>query len=98
MRAETVAVTSHTFATLVPARTAFQKMKEWKLRDPVIVEEGNYVKVTIPHAPLATPEDAILEYLEVRLLSTSTRRDPDIAHAAVDPLGGTSRCLTTATK
>jgi ATP-dependent DNA helicase RecG len=44
--------------------TAFQKMKEWKLRDPVIVEEGNYVKVTIPHAPLATPEDAILEYLQ----------------------------------
>jgi ATP-dependent DNA helicase RecG len=43
--------------------TAFQKMKEWKLRDPVIEEDGNYVKVTIAHAALATPEDAIMEYL-----------------------------------
>jgi len=43
--------------------TAFQKMKEWKLRDPVIVEEGHYVRVTIPHAALATSEDAILEFL-----------------------------------
>ncbi len=38
-------------------------MKEWKLRDPVIEEDGNYVKVTIAHAALATPEDAIMEYL-----------------------------------
>jgi ATP-dependent DNA helicase RecG len=36
--------------------TAFQKMKEWKLKPPIIREDGNYVKVTIPHAPLATPE------------------------------------------
>lgn len=43
--------------------TAFQKMKEWKLRPPVIREDGNYVRVTIPHTPLATPEDAILEFL-----------------------------------
>lgn len=43
--------------------TAFQKMKEWKLKDPVIIEDGNYVKVTIPHSPLASPAEAILEFL-----------------------------------
>lgn len=43
--------------------TAFQKMKEWRLRNPEIVDEGNYVRVVIPHASLATPQDAILEFL-----------------------------------
>ena len=40
--------------------TAFQKMKEWKLRAPEISVEGNYVKVVIPHRPLASPTEAIL--------------------------------------
>lgn len=44
--------------------TAFQKMKEWRLKEPEIVEEGNYVKVTIPHIPLAAPTEAILEFLK----------------------------------
>lgn len=44
--------------------TAFQKMKEWKLKSPIIEELDNSVKVTIPHAPLATPEQAVLEFLE----------------------------------
>lgn len=43
--------------------TAFQKMKEWKLQSPRIEEEGNYVKVVIPHTPLAKPEELIMEYL-----------------------------------
>lgn len=43
--------------------TAFQKMKEWKLRNPEIIEEGNYVKVILPHTPLASPSEAILEFL-----------------------------------
>jgi ATP-dependent DNA helicase RecG len=43
--------------------TAFQKMKEWRLRSPEISDEGNYVRVVIPHAPLATPQEAILEFL-----------------------------------
>lgn len=43
--------------------TAFQKMKEWKLQDPKLREENNYVIVTIAHAPLATPEELILDYL-----------------------------------
>lgn len=52
--------------------TAFQKMKEWRLREPEIVEEGNYVKVTIPHIPLAAPTEAILEFLKNN--STITNR------------------------
>src|SRR5262249_45680660 len=43
--------------------TAFQKMKEWRLRAPEIVDEGNYVRVVIPHAPPATPHEAIIEFL-----------------------------------
>jgi ATP-dependent DNA helicase RecG len=44
--------------------TAFQKMKEWKLRPPVIQEGANYVGVTISHIPLASATEAILEFLE----------------------------------
>lgn len=43
--------------------TAFQKMKEWRLRSPEIIDEGNYVRVVIPHMPLATPQEAIMEFL-----------------------------------
>jgi ATP-dependent DNA helicase RecG len=44
--------------------TAFQKMKDWKLKDPEIYEEGQYVKVIIPHTPLAIPSELILKFLE----------------------------------
>lgn len=44
--------------------TAFQKMEEFRLRPPVIKEEGNYVIVTIPHTPLASPEEQVIEFLE----------------------------------
>lgn len=43
--------------------TAFQKMKEWRLKSPEISEDGNYVKAVIPHTSLATPEEAILAFL-----------------------------------
>lgn len=43
--------------------TAFDKMKEWKLKSPTLVEEGNYVVVTIPHTPLASPEELVMGYL-----------------------------------
>lgn len=43
--------------------TAFQKMKEWRLKEPAIAIDGNYVRVTIPHIPLAAPTEAILEFL-----------------------------------
>ncbi|CAN5398441.1 putative DNA binding domain-containing protein [soil metagenome] len=44
--------------------TAFQKMTDWKLRAPEISVQGNYVKVVIPHTPLAKPTEAILEFLK----------------------------------
>lgn len=43
--------------------TAFQKMKDFKLRPPEVSEDGNTVRAIIPHTPLASPEDAILEFL-----------------------------------
>lgn len=43
--------------------TAFQKMRDWRLRSPEIINEGNFVRVLIPHAPLASPQEAILEFL-----------------------------------
>lgn len=44
--------------------TAFQKMKEWKLKDPTIEETQNTVVVTIPHTPLAKPEELVIEFLK----------------------------------
>jgi ATP-dependent DNA helicase RecG len=44
--------------------TAFQKMKDYRLHSPEIIEENNYVRVLIPHAPLAAPQDAIIEFLD----------------------------------
>ncbi len=43
--------------------TTFQKMKEWRLKEPILEEDGNYFKVIIPHASLAKPEEIILEFL-----------------------------------
>jgi ATP-dependent DNA helicase RecG len=43
--------------------TAFHKMKEWGLKSPTITEEGGYVKVVLPHTPLAKPTELILNFL-----------------------------------
>ena len=61
--------------------TAFQKMKEWKLKPPVIEEDGNYIKVTIRHAPRAPPAEAILAWLETH---------PEITNAQARNLTGIS--------
>ncbi|MGV7098275.1 RNA-binding domain-containing protein [Bacillus subtilis] len=45
--------------------TAFQKMQEMRLKPPQIYVEQNKVVVVLPHESLATPEEAVLEYLEV---------------------------------
>jgi len=45
--------------------TAFQRMEDFRLKKPVILEEGNYIKVIIAHTPLASPEESIMEYLEI---------------------------------
>jgi ATP-dependent DNA helicase RecG len=44
--------------------TTFQKMKEFGLKDPSITEEGHYVKVVLPHLPLAAPTVAIMDFLK----------------------------------
>jgi ATP-dependent DNA helicase RecG len=44
--------------------TAFEAMRQMKLKDPVIFQEGGYVKVTLKHESLASPEEMILEYLK----------------------------------
>ncbi len=44
--------------------TAFQAMRKMKLKDPIIIQDGGYVKVTLKHEALASPEEMILEYLE----------------------------------
>lgn len=43
--------------------TAFQKMKEFGLQKPVLIDDGNYVKVTLPHTSLASPSEAILNFV-----------------------------------
>lgn len=56
--------------------TVFQKMKEWKLKPPSIMEEGNYIKVIIRHAPLALPTEAITAFLEIHdEITNSQARD-----------------------
>ncbi len=43
--------------------TAFESMKNLKLKPPEIEQDGGYLKVVLKHEPLATPEEAILKYL-----------------------------------
>ncbi len=57
--------------------TAFQKMKEWGLKDPEISEDGGYVKVVLPHTPLAKPTEAILNFL-TKQESITNRQARDI--------------------
>ena len=44
--------------------TAFDKMRELGLRDPIIEERDSDLLVTILHEPLASKEEAIMKYLE----------------------------------
>ncbi len=44
--------------------TAFEAMRRMKLKDPVIFQDGGYVKVALKHEPLASPEEMILDYLD----------------------------------
>jgi ATP-dependent DNA helicase RecG len=44
--------------------TAFDAMREMRLKPPVITELPNSVKVTLRHEPLASPEELILDFLK----------------------------------
>ena len=43
--------------------TAFQRMEEFRLKAPKIIEDGNYIKVIIAHTSLASPEEQIMNFL-----------------------------------
>lgn len=44
--------------------TAYQKMQDRRLKPPTIEILNNYVKVTIAYASLASPEEAVIEFLQ----------------------------------
>ena len=44
--------------------TAFEKMKEVRLKEPIIKDIKTKVIVILPHEPLASPEEQIMRYLE----------------------------------
>lgn len=44
--------------------TAFEAMRDMRLKPPIVTQEGGYVRVILRHEPLATPEELILEYLQ----------------------------------
>ena len=43
--------------------TVFEAMRNMKLKEPLVLQEGGYVTVILKHEPLASPEERILEYL-----------------------------------
>ncbi|WP_091911866.1 ATP-binding protein [Mesorhizobium sp. YR577] len=51
--------------------TTFQKMKEFGLKNPIISEEGNYLKVLLPHSSLAAPTVAIMDFLRIHAQITN---------------------------
>lgn len=63
--------------------TAFAKMHQLGLKEPTIVERDNDVLVTIRHEALASPEEAIMRYLEAHpTIKNKTARQ--ITHVAMD--------------
>lgn len=63
--------------------TAFQKMHQLGLREPVIVELDNDVLVTIRHEALASPEEAIMKYLETNP-TIKNKMARKITHVSMD--------------
>ena len=63
--------------------TAFEKMHQLGLREPIIAERDNDVLVTIRHEALASPEEAIMKYLETHdtIKNKAARK---ITHVAMD--------------
>lgn len=63
--------------------TAFAAMHKLGLKEPVIIEKENAVLVTIKHEPLASPEEAIMEYLESHA-TIKNRHARDVTHIRAD--------------
>lgn len=63
--------------------TAFEKMHQMGLKEPTLAERDNDVLVTIRHEALASPEEAIMKYLETHeTIKNKTARA--ITHVAMD--------------
>jgi ATP-dependent DNA helicase RecG len=63
--------------------TAFTKMKELGLKEPLIDEKDTDVLVSIRHEPLASPQDAIMKYLET-YSSINNRKAREITGIRMD--------------
>lgn len=56
--------------------TAFNEVKQLRLKQPEIIEKENSVMVVIKHEPLASPEEIVMEYLNDHdEIHNSTARD-----------------------
>ena len=63
--------------------TAFERMHQMGLKEPTLIERDNDVLVTIRHEALASPEEAIMKYLENHdSIRNKTARA--ITHVAMD--------------
>jgi ATP-dependent DNA helicase RecG len=87
--------------------TAFDKMRELGLRDPIVEERDSDLVVTILHEPLASREETILKYLQENgtIVNKKARaitylRDPDqmkrilqkmVDKGLIEPVPGTRR-------
>ena len=57
-------------------RTAFEAMRNLRLKPPEIIENENSVVVNIKHEPLASPEELIMSHLrEYDKINNSTARE-----------------------
>jgi ATP-dependent DNA helicase RecG len=63
--------------------TAFEAMHQLGLKEPTIFEKENCVLVIIKHEPLASPEEAIMDYLE-KNPTIRNREARKIAHVRAD--------------
>jgi ATP-dependent DNA helicase RecG len=63
--------------------TAFAKMEELGLKPPVISQLENAVVVTIKHETLASPEEAIMDYLQTHD-TINNRQARQISHVRAD--------------
>jgi ATP-dependent DNA helicase RecG len=66
--------------------TAFAAMKQLRLKVPIIEELENSVLVNIRHEPLASPEDAVMEYLSTHDMITNSEARVVCAIASADSM------------
>jgi ATP-dependent DNA helicase RecG len=56
--------------------TAFEAMKKLRLKEPYVKEAGNSLTFVIEHAPLASAEEIVLQYLDTHeMITNSVARD-----------------------